>query len=53
MKTSWYQLRKNMEDKRINDEVLTAKKLRENHPELTWTEALRLSKSTWDRIPVL
>ncbi len=26
MKTSWYQLRKNMEDKRINDEVLTAKK---------------------------
>lgn len=53
MKTSWYQLRKNMEDKRINDEVLTAKKLREDHPELTWTEALRLSKSTWGRIPVL
>ena len=51
--TSWYEHRANLEAARINDEVITAKSLRKDRPDITWSEALRLAKQLWDKVPII
>jgi hypothetical protein len=53
MNTNFHNLRTKLEDARIQDEIITAKGIRKDHPELTWTEALRLAKQTWDKVPLV
>jgi hypothetical protein len=49
--TSWYEYR--TKKLRINDEVITAKSLRKDRPDITWSEALRLAKQLWDKVPII
>ncbi len=49
---AWRTRRDDAVRERINDEVITAKQIRKDHPEITWTEALKAAKETWDKVPV-
>jgi len=49
---AWCMRRDDAVRERINDEVITAKQIRKDHPEITWTEALKAAKETWDKVPV-
>ena len=51
-KVAWYMRRDDAVRERINDEVITAKQIRKDHPEITWTEALKAAKETWDKVPL-
>jgi hypothetical protein len=49
---AWFTRRDDAVRERINDEVITAKQIRKDHPEITWTEALKAAKETWDKVPL-
>ena len=49
---AWCMRRDGAVRERINDEVITAKQIRKDHPEITWTEALKAAKETWDKAPL-
>ncbi len=49
---AWCMRRDDAVRERINDEVITAKQIRKDHPEITWTEALKAAKETWDKVPL-
>ena len=49
---AWRTRRDDAVRERINDEVITAKQIRKDHPEITWTEALKAAKETWDKLPL-
>ena len=49
---AWRTRRDDAVRERINDEVITAKQIRKDHPEITWTEALKAAKETWDKVPL-
>jgi hypothetical protein len=49
---AWLMRRDGAVRERINDEVITAKQIRKDRPEITWTEALKAAKETWDKVPV-
>lgn len=45
--------RDNAHDERAQDEVITARAIREDNPSLTWTECLKAAKECWDKHPAL
>ena len=49
---AWCMRRDDAVRERINDEVITAKQIRKDHPEITWTEALKAAKETWGKVPL-
>jgi len=53
MNTTWYSHRDKLENARIQEEILLAKDIRKDHPDITWTEALRVARVLLDPIPVL
>lgn len=50
---AWHKRRDSAVKERINDEVITAKQICKDHPEVTWDQALKAAKEMWDRVPLV
>jgi len=50
---AWHKRWDNAVKERINDEVIAAKQVRKDHPEITWDQALKAAKETWDKVPLV